>query len=368
MQLEEIEMRRRLAVLILALLMVASVLGGCSGKVDASKYATTAYATFNGEKLYLDELNYYLRTSQYENEEGGYLTSLGVTKWDDEVNYYNIITIIPGDSLRESAVTQVRQYYVLCEEAEKAGVTLTAEEETKVTDAAKKFLAEADEKLLSYLNLSEERLVEIYRRNALAHKMYQTESDKVDLSTIKEEDTIKYDVTYVSITATSVTNMKDELESGATPESVAKEIAERVEKGEKLKIVLKDFSKLSATEISMGDGDNEKTFGKVVPDMKEGEVTYTSNEDKTTYYVVIRENLKNEEATADERKSQEQAKIAENFKELYTKWEAAYEFKPDYDVINGIVISEQIYEKPAETTGADDTTEADESTAESKAE
>ena len=82
-------MKKRIAALILAVLMAASVMGGCAaGKVAPSKYATTAIATIGDDTIYMDELNYYVRVNQYESEQMGMLESYGISKLLQHYNLY----------------------------------------------------------------------------------------------------------------------------------------------------------------------------------------------------------------------------------------------------------------------------------------
>lgn len=362
-------MKKRIAALILAVLMVVVTLVGC-GKVDASKYGTTEVIKLGGQSVYLDELNYYVRTNQYEDEKEGLLTSNGVTKWDQEINYYNIIIYTLKDDLLFESVAELRQVYVLCDQAAKQNITLTADEEAKVVEAAKAFLA-GDEKLVSYVNLTEDRLVEIMTRNALANKMYEAAVADVDTEVTKEE-ALKYDVSYIYITKDKLAKITT-LEKDATPETVAKKIVERVNGGEKLEDVMKDYKDgLTASAVTMSDGDNEKTYGKIAEELEVGKAGCTAYSTEGAYYVAVRDSDYNEEETEKNKVTIANQRIADEFKKVYTEWEAAMDFDPDYKMIENLPVSETIYVKSAsdETTeGADDaTTEAADETTEASTE
>lgn len=350
-------MKKRIAVLILAVLMAASVLGGCaSGKVDASKYATTAFATIDGEKIYMDELNYYLRTTQYMYEEWGYLEYMGAEKWDDEISYYNLWTEIPGESLKQNAVTTVRQAYVLSKEAEKAGLALTADEAAKVEAAADEFLSSSDAELLAAVNISRDRLVEIYTRNALANKMYADYTATVD-TTVSDEDACQYDVSYIFVSTTKLANVEN-LAEDATPETVANAIVEAINNGKTKEEALEPYGDaLSFTAVTMGDGDNSSTYGAAAEELAVGQAGSVSYGSDGAYYVVVRDSDYNEEATEAEKEDMADDIVAEAFAAVYAEWEAAYSFEPDYDLIDGIVVSETIYVAPE--TEADTTAETE---------
>ncbi len=350
-------MKKRVAVLILAVLMAASVLGGCaSGKTNPSKYGTTAIAVFEGETIYLDELNYYVRKSQYENEQWGYLEYMGAKKWDDEISFYNVMTIVPKDSLVESAMTGLRQIYVLCKEAEKAGVTLTADDQAKVSAAVEKFLTQTDEELLAYIPLSEERLTEIYTRNALAAKMYQEFSAGVD-TTVSDEEACQYDVSYLYLTKELVNGLN--LGEGATPESFAGQLVQAVNDGASLEDAIKGMEGLSVKTTTMGDGDFESTYGKVAAELEVGKAGSVSYGSDGAYYVVVRDSDYNEEATEKKKESMGQDKIKEAFAAAYAEWEKAYSFEPNYKKIDSLDVSERIYVAPeTQAPATDASTEA----------
>ncbi len=360
-------MKKHIAALILAVLMVVTLVG-CGNKVDTSKYGTTEVIKIGGQSIYLDELNYYLRTNQYEMEVDGYLTENGVTKWDQEINYYDIIIFTLKEELLFTSVAELRQVYVLCDQAAKQNVTLSADEEEKVVQAAKDFLVNSDEDLLDYIELSEERLTEIMRRNALANKMYELVIADAD-TTVTTEEATKYDVTTVFVSTDKLSKIED-LDKDATPETVAQEIADRVNGGEKLADILKDYGdSLTSTSHTMADGDNENTFGKIVPDMKVGEAKITKYSTTTSYYVVVRDNDFNEEATEKNKVTLAEKKVEEHFSKQYTEWENAMSFDPDYKMIENLPVSEPIYAKALESTTAEDTTgeettEAEEGTTE----
>ncbi len=357
-------MKKRIAALILAVLMVAATFVGCAKKVDVSKYGTTEVIKIGGQSVYLDELNYYVRTNQYEDEKNDILKNSGVTKWDQEINYYNIIIYTLKEDLLFESVAELRQVYVLSAQAAKKNITLTADEQVKVEAAAKEFLA-GDEKLASYVNLTEARLVEILTRNALANKMYQDVIKNVNTEVTKEE-ALKYDVSYIYITKDKLAKIKD-LDKDATPETVAKKIVERVNGGEKLADVLKDYKDgLEATAATMADGENGTTYGKTAEKLKVGEAGYNEGSTEGTYYLVVRDSDYNEKATETNKETIANKRLADEFKKVYTEWEKATAFDPDYKMIEKLPVSEPIYVKTSSdktTEAADDTTgEAEQTT------
>ncbi|MBQ8814730.1 MAG: hypothetical protein IJZ85_09570 [Lachnospiraceae bacterium] len=341
-------MKKRIAAFILAVLMAASVMGGCAaGKVDASKYATTVIATFDGNPIYMDELNYYVRTTQYANEKAGFLESYGISRWTDEVNFYNIVVYVPGEPLREDCMSMVRQIYVMANEAEKAGISLSVEETANINAAVNEFLA-GDEALVAAVNLSADRLNEIYTRNALANKMYAKYSEGID-TTVTDEEALQYDVSYLAIGPATITNLEI---ADLTPEKLANEIADAVNGGETLEKALEGYSDLKGTAVTMGNGDYSNMFGPAAEALEVGKaaaVESSSNED--TFYVVVRDSDYNEEATASKKAELEAEKISTAFAEDYPEWEAAYVFEPDHKKIEGLVVDEPIYDKAADAEG-----------------
>ncbi|MBQ4563839.1 MAG: SurA N-terminal domain-containing protein [Lachnospiraceae bacterium] len=357
-------MKKRIAALILAVLMVVTLVG-CGSKVKTSEYGTTEVIKLGGQSIYLDELNYYVRTNQYEMEKDNYLTDNGVKTWDQEINFYDIIIYTLKEELLFQSVSELRQVYVLCDQAAKEKITLTADEEAKVAQAAKDFLANSEEDLLELINLSEARLVEILRRNALANKMYEASIADVDTEVTKEE-ALKYDVSYIYISKDNLAKIKD-LEKDATPETVAKKIVERVNGGEKLEDVLKDYKDgLKSTAATMADGENEKTYGKTAEKLKVGEAGCVAYGTSGAYYLVVRDSDYNEKATEENKGKIAEKRIADHFAKVYKEWEDAISFDPDYKMIDNLPVSEPIYTKPAteSTTGADKTTDAAEESTE----
>lgn len=323
--------------LLLAVIMVAGVFSGCSiGGVDTEDYGTVVAATYGDTNVYLDEVNFFVRNSQYVYE-----MYYGTDVWSNE-QYEGI-----SDYMVEGIMASLYQTEVLVSKAEELGVTLSDEDKEKVAASVTEFFEEADEKLVKACAISEERLLEIYEKNALANRVYETTYADKDYS-VTDEEAAQRTVSYILVPSTA-------------GEDKAKEVLDKVSGGADMEETAKEYS-YSYSTLTFGDSDYDNEIGTVSADMEEGEYAI-ANVASDGWYVMFMKDKFDETATENKKASLEDAKKVDLFEETYAEWvEAGPEFEVDEDILSLIKFKNAIYEVP-ETTAAETTAAAEDTTA-----
>ena len=332
--------------LLLAVIMALGVLGGCSkiGGVDTDDYSKVVVATYGDKNIYLDEVNFFARNSQYVYE-----SYYGTDIWSNE-QYSGI-----ADYLMQSIVSSLYQTEVLVDKADDLGISLSDEDKEKVSAAVAEFFSESDEKLIEACNVTEERLTEIFEKNALANRVYESTYVDKDCS-VTDEEAAQRTVEYILVPASE-------------GEDKAKEVLEAVSGGKDMKETAEEYS-FSTSTISFGDSDYDNEIGTVSAEMAEGDYAI-ANVESDGWYVMYMKDKFDESATANKKKTMESNKKVEFFKEVYAQWvEAGPKFKVDESILSLVSFTKSIYEAP-ETTAAEtgsDSTETEAGTASESAE
>ena len=297
---------KKLLAAVLAAVLSVSVLAGCGTSVKPEDYDTTVVATYGDEKIYLDEANMYLRAEQYYYEYI-YTYMYGIADiWNQEVT--NGVTM--KNSVQESVMSMVRQIYVLKDQAEALGVTLSAEDMAKIEKTVDGVLKDSADELVKAYNMDRERMIEIYKNNALANLVWEVLVADVDTN-IPEEDVRCVGASYVLL---SDANLKTEPK--------AKEIYDAVKGGATLADAVKE-EKLTVSKgtYCVADKFEEKTLGFKAVSMKEGEVAMFELEEGKGWYVMVLDTLEDEAATESKRESVLSQRKADLFKTKYAEVE-----------------------------------------------
>ncbi len=330
--------------LLLAVIMVAGVFSGCAiGGVDKDEYGTLVVATYGEDKIYLDEANFFIRNAQYVYE-----MYYGTDVWSN-TQYEGI-----KDYMVESVMASLNQTSVLVSKAEELGVTLSDEDKAKAAEAVAEFLEEADEKLVEACGLSEERLIEIYEKNALANRVYETTYTGKDFS-VTDKEAEQRTVSYILVPS-------------ASGEDKAKEVLDKVSAdGADMEKIAKEYN-FSYSTLTFGDADYDNEIGTVSAGMEEGEYAI-ANVSSDGWYVMYMKDKVDESATKNKKAALEEEKKVAIFKEVYAAWvEAGPKFDVDEDVLDIIKFKTAIYEVPESTAAATETTAAATETTEAAAE
>lgn len=325
--------------LLTAAAVAAGVLCGCSGigGVNTDDYSKVVVATYGDRNIYLDEVNFYARNSQYIYEQ-----YYGTDIWSNE-NYSGM-----GDYLLQSVVSSLYQTEVLVSKAEELGITLSDEDKEKVAAAVTEFFTESDEKLIEACNISEERATEIIEKNALANRVYESTYINEDCS-VTDEEAAQRTIEYILVPASEGKEKADE-------------VLEAVSGGSEIADVAEEYG-YSTSTITFGEGDYDNEIGTVSDGMSEGEYAIAEVE-SDGWYVMYMKDEYDETATANKKTTLEDDKKEEYFKAVYAGWvEEGPKFKVDESILDLITFTKSIYQAPeteAQTTASEESGAAEE--------
>lgn len=116
--------------------------------------------------VYMDEVRYYAYKTQ-ATYEVYYMSKNKELKWDKKLK----IGATLEEGVKSQILSDICERQALYEEASKYDVSLSAEEESKANEEADYYLENSSEKMLSKVNISKERLVEIYKKEKIAKKV-----------------------------------------------------------------------------------------------------------------------------------------------------------------------------------------------------
>lgn len=183
---------RRLGTLALAAVTAVGMLGGCASLEEKTEQDTVA-ATFDGKDIMLDYVMYQMRSAQYSYEQM-FIPLYGTTDfWKQE--YSSGVTI--EAYVIGNVMASIRQTKVLCDYADKNGITLTDEQQQKVDEMVTKAM-DSDEEYLQTVGATEAIIREVFSENALANAAYLQLVADVD-TTVGDDEFIRKKVSYVKL-------------------------------------------------------------------------------------------------------------------------------------------------------------------------
>lgn len=349
---------KRIGALALGLGLAVSVLTGCGSAVKTEEYGTTVVAALGDEQIYLDEAVMYLRMDQnyYEMMYTYFYGSTDI--WNMEIQ----TGVTMESNLKQMEMQMLHQMYVLCSHAEEMGIALDDADLAKVEETVDELRESSTETFLETIGMDRDRMVEVFKKNALANLVYQ-EIIKGASTEVSEEEMRCVGVTYVKGAVS-----EEKAAEGETSESVIRKIDEAVQGGKTLEEAAA-ANGLKPTESSYFTGDTfeEGSLGAAALSMTEGERRVLQvGED---WYLLVLDSLRDDEASEAKKESVIAERQAALFNETYTQWqEAGPEFKVEEKIWKSVPMT-TVFEVPttAETeameTGTSETESAEQSTA-----
>lgn len=307
-------MRKYMAGFLILLFVMTTALTGCS---KSSRMDNTAEAmNVGGVSVPLGEVNFYLRYQQTQMQ-GMY----GLYFGEDFMNQDLMGLGTPyGESIRDTVVSTLQEYYVVESHAEELSVSLTDEEKNQASEAAKAFLAANDSKTLKAMSADEATVTHVLQLAALQSKVYKTCAATID-SVVDPESVAQKRISYVMNSLMGTTD-----EEGNVTELTE---SERTEKKTQMEAILADVkagSDLNTAAQTQGLSASSMTYGKdssslaeavlrAADDLEEGECSDVI-ETEDGYYVVFMESTFDEAAT----ETAAQNELSQRERAAYDAW------------------------------------------------
>lgn len=288
-------MKKKMAGLLTLLFVTMTALSGCS-KNNALDYTAEAISV-DGVSVPLGEVNFYLRYQQVQMQ-GAYGTYFG----EDFMNQDLMGLGVPyGETVRDSVVETMEEFYIIEAHAEELGISLSDEEKTAAADAAKAFLTANDSKTLAAMSADETTVTHVMELIALQSKVYNDRAATIDTE-VDEEEAAQKKISYV-MTSTVGTSDAD----GNVTELTDAELAEKRVQMEEVLADAKESGDLSAaaeahelTATTANYGKDDTVLNDAVREaadaLADGEFSDVI-EAESGYYVVYMESTYDEDAT-----------------------------------------------------------------------
>lgn len=291
-------MRKKIAGLLALLFVMMTALTGCAG--GGAPDNTAEAIKVAGVSVPLGELNFYLRYQQIQMQ-GFYGAFFG----EDFMNQDLMGMGVPyGETVRDSVVESMEEFYVVEAHAEELGISLSEEEKNAAAEAAKAFLAANDKKALTAMSADEAAVTHVLELIALQSKVYSDRAATIDTEVDPEEAAQKR-ISYVLSSKEG-----DYDDDGNLTELTDAELAEKLIQMEELLAEAKESKDLDAAAEAKGMTVDSATYGKndtvlseavrnAADELEEGEFSDVIDADNG-YYIVYMESTYDEEATQEE--------------------------------------------------------------------
>ncbi len=191
-------MKKRTVCLIALMSAMTMALTGCS--VGNSVNNSAEAANVDGVSIPLGEVNFYLRYQQTQmSMYSGYFG-------EDFMNQDLMGTgSIYGETVKDTVVQTLEEYYLVEAHAEEIGISLTDEDKTAAEEAADVFLAANDSKTLEAMSADKETVTHVLELMALQNKAYENRAATIDTN-VTDEEAAQKTITYVRSSTNGTTD------------------------------------------------------------------------------------------------------------------------------------------------------------------
>ena len=260
-------------------------------------------------------MNFYLRYQQIQ------MQAFGAYFGEDFMNQDLMGTGTPyGETIRDTAVETLKEYYVVEAHAQELGVSLSDEEKGRIQEAAKAFLGANDSKALKAMSADEATVTHVLSLMTLQNKVYDDRAATIDTQ-VDEALVAQKRIGYVMSSLAGTTD-----EEGNVTELTEEEKGEKKTQMETLLAAAEESGDLSGAADGQGLNYSTLTYGQEgsTPDeaveqaadaLAEGEISGLI-ETEDSYYIVCLESAYDEEAT----ESARQNELSQRERDAYDSW------------------------------------------------
>ncbi len=266
-------MKKRKKKILAGMLLAAVLLSGCSigGKevVFTSGVSSRDVFKIGGDSYHLAEAKVYL--ANYQNIYG---KSYGIDLWEQGFQKKKLEKYVKEVALSE--MTKIVCMDLLAQDQE---ITLTEEEQKKVSDAAAVYYESLNDAEKSYMEVSESDIVSMYQDYALAHKVYRSLTESVNEEVSDDEARIM-----------------EAMQIYVKSQEKADEVEAKLKAGEDFAAVASNYNQKPAIEITFGRGELPEEVEKAAFELDNEEISDCIQADEG-YYFIKCTNKFNEELT-----------------------------------------------------------------------
>ena len=334
-------MKKRTAGVLVLLFALTTAVTGCSKTVDNAAEAINV----GGVSVPLGEVNFYLRYQQTQMQ-GTYGMYFGEEYMNQDLMGTGTVY---GNTVRDTVVETLSEYYVVDANANDLGISLTEEEKNKAAEAAKAFIAANNSATLKAMSADEATVTHVLELMALKNKAYDNLAATIDTE-VDPEEAAQKSITYVESSMQGETDeegnetelTEDEL---AAKKADMEEILAKAKESGDLKTAAEE-KELTASDTSYGKDDDflDEAVFSAADALADGEFSDVI-ETEDAYYIVYMQSTYDEEATQNEIETI----LSEREQEAYSAWydplEEAAEITTNDEVIETLTF-ERIFDVP----------------------
>ena len=318
-------MKNKLSVLVL-ILIIALCMQACAGdnnENEGSGDDTEVVLEIGGHDVCMDEIRYYAYTKQ-ASYEAYYIAYDKEIDWQDSADDEQTLE----EAVKESLLNEICKRSVINNHADEYEVELDSSDRAEAESMVDEYFENSSEALKTKINITEERLEEVFEYKILYEKMCTEYMEQNEMS-VSEEDCIQAEVSVVTI---------EDTEDG---ERIAEKIAKAVKSGEDIEAAAEEYGYSSVTGNIAAGSRNGDEIEEMCLSLATGDTDWLCVDD--TYYVIYCVTENDEEATETVYEETLDEAMDEAAEEMYRLWAEDEEIKIDEEKWEEITFDESIF-------------------------
>ena len=260
-------MKKRFGILVILVSLFSCVLTGCNiGNtqiiIDLNNAGRNDVFSINGTDCTKDEARVYL--CNYQNIYG---KVYGLDLWQYDYSDMDVEVTLE-DYVKELTVVELSHVICMNQLAEKLEMTLTSEEEKLVSQATDEYYSSLSREEIRYMGIDKIELKEIYKRYAIAQKLYNTLTDGVN-------EEVSDDEARVILIQQIFVKSKD----------VAKVVEQKLRSGSGFDTVASSYSEADVVERNLTRGEYDKKVEDIAFNLDAGEESWMIETESGYYFI-----------------------------------------------------------------------------------
>lgn len=311
---------------------VCACSGGESGIADSDE---EILLEAGGDAVYTDEARYYAYTRQASYE--AYYIAYGQDiDWQSE--YESGVTY--EDAVKDSVLEDMCRRLAVKSYAERYDVSTDEEDEAQAAEKAAKYFEDSSEQLTAAVNITEERLCDVFRSEILFDKVCDAYLEESGIE-ISPDDCRQAAISFIQIDVEGDGEEDADEKSAEKCEAVAKKIVHDIKDGVSIEEAAAEYG-YEVILGNIGENDNDgSAFAQTALSLAAGDSDWIAEND--TYYVIYCDLEYDEEATLEAYEEALDDEREEAADAMYSEWKESAEVRIDNDLWENINFSSHIF-------------------------
>lgn len=345
------------ATLLAAAMLASFTAAGCGSKVNVNASA----ATLDGKEISMGVANF---MAQYQAAQTDmyFLSYYGEDMWNTDSGDGTTMT----DSVKESVMGNLEEYYLMDAHTGDYGVELSEEEKQAITDAAAKFLADNSKEALERMGATQETVEEMLRLYKIQSKMRSAIQEEIDTNVSDEEcqqktfSYVRFDKTTTAQTAADDESAADDAETETDNKVTAEQFLKSAKDDLEAAAEAEEYTVL---QCSYGAGDLEEDDNttsmdvevlKAADKLKNGQTADKVIATDNNYYIIRMDSTDDKEAAKTKKESILTQRRNDKYSETVESYKEASEWKVNESEWKKVNFDELYTQKVDETDTATD--------------